>query len=186
MSEAGLRADPSGLDARLPRSPSVAPIARPVKPSAPMQEPPVAKAAPVEERPDTDWQVHEWEPELPAPRWRRPANLADLVPPDLRKFLQAALMAATFAGGFAAAQFVSAPAWLFRQTGTLIVESDPPGVQVLVNGKHFGVTPLALEMQGGRHEVELRGPGQPRTFNVFVSGGDRVAQYVEFQQTRRR
>ena len=61
-----------------------------------------------------------------------------------------------------------------------VIESNPQGVPVFVNGTQQGVTPLSLKVAGGRHEVELRGPGKPRIFNVFVSRGYRVAQYVEF------
>ena len=75
---------------------------------------------------------------------------------------------------------------MFSRTGTLVIESNPQGVEVLVNGKAQGVTPLTLKVQAGRHEVELRGAGKPKIFNVFVSRGDRVAQYVEFPPTRRK
>ena len=81
---------------------------------------------------------------------------------------------------FTAAQYIPAPDWLFSTTGTLVVESNPQGVPVLVNGTQQGVTPLTLKVERGRHEVELRGPGKPKIFKVFVSRGDRVAQYVEF------
>jgi PEGA domain len=89
-------------------------------------------------------------------------------------------------GMFALAQFVPAPEWLFSRSGTLVIESNPQGVQVLVNGKMHGITPMTLKVEVGLHEVELRGPGKPRIFKVFVSRGDRVAQYVEFPTTRRR
>jgi hypothetical protein len=59
-------------------------------------------------------------------------------------------------------------------------------VPVLVNGSLQGETPLTLRVEAGRHEVELRGPGQPKIFNVFVTRGDRVAQYVEFPSRPRR
>ena len=87
---------------------------------------------------------------------------------------------------FTAAQFIPVPDWLYSRSGTLVVESNPQGVQVLINGKLHGVTPLTLKVEGGLHEVELRGPGKPKIFKVFVSRGDRVAQYVEFPTTRRR
>jgi len=81
---------------------------------------------------------------------------------------------------FTAAQYIRPPDWLFSNTGTLVVESNPQGVAVNVNGKPHGVTPLTLKVQAGVHEVELQGPGKPRIFKVHVTRGDRVAQYVEF------
>ena len=97
-----------------------------------------------------------------------------------KKYIVFAVVAIAMAAMFTAAQFLPPPDWLFPRTGTLVIESNPQGVPVFVNGSQQGVTPLTVKVAGGRHEVELRGPGKPRIFNVFVSRGDRVAQYVEF------
>ena len=73
---------------------------------------------------------------------------------------------------------------MFANTGTLVIESNPQGVKVSVNGKPQGVTPLTLKVESGIHEVELHGPGKPKIFKVHVTRGDRVAQYIEFPGRR--
>jgi hypothetical protein len=153
------------------------------KPPVPAAKPPAAAAKPARDV----WQAHDVEPRGYAPRGgittvntRRPMD------PRFKKYLVIAVLAVLMTGVFTAAQFIPAPDWLFSRTGTLVIESNPQGVPVLVNGNPQGVTPLTLEVEGGRHEVELRGPGKPKIFNVFVSRGDRVAQYVEFPSRLRR
>ena len=78
-----------------------------------------------------------------------------------RKFSVAAAIIGLMSGAFTAAQFIPAPEWMFANTGTLVVESNPQGVKVLVNGQPQGVTPLTLKVESGIHEVELHGPGKP-------------------------
>ena len=94
-------------------------------------------------------------------------------------------MMALMTGAFTAAQFIPAPDWMFSKAGTLVIESNPQGVKVSVNGKPQGVTPLTLKVESGIHEVELHGPGRPKIFKVHVTRGDRVAQFVEFPGVRR-
>ena len=106
------------------------------------------------------------------------------VRPGFRNFLLIGGSLILMTAAFSAAQFIPAPDWLFSKTGTLVIESNPQGVQVLVNGKAQGVTPLTLKVESGRHEVELR-HGRAKIFNVYVSRGDRVAQYVEFPTKRK-
>jgi hypothetical protein len=89
------------------------------------------------------------------------------------------------AAAFTAAQYIPPPAKLFSTTGELVVETKPDGVLLLVDGQRQGVTPLTLKLKAGRHEVELRGSGTPRVFNVFITKGDRVSQYIEFPTRRK-
>ena len=102
----------------------------------------------------------------------------------LKMVLKIGLLGVALAGAFTAAQFVPAPAMLFSHTGTLVVESNPAGAIVRVDGQDQGQTPLTLKLKTGRHEVELRGIGKPRVFNVFISSGARVSQYVELSRKR--
>jgi serine/threonine protein kinase len=98
----------------------------------------------------------------------------------MKGFLKIGVFGALIAGAFTAAQFIPPPAFLFASSGTLVIESKPGGVEVLVDGKPHGVTPMTLRVESGKHEVELRGNGKPRVFNLWVSSGDRMVQYVEF------
>jgi hypothetical protein len=44
---------------------------------------------------------------------------------------------------------------------------------------------VTLKVNEGVHKVELR-HGTPRVFNVYVTKGDRVSQYIEFPPARAR
>jgi hypothetical protein len=96
----------------------------------------------------------------------------------LRTILKLGVLGASIAGAFTAAQFVPAPA-MFSRTGTLVVESRPQGAELLVDGQRQGITPATLQVKSGRHEIEVRGIGKPRVFNVWISSGERVSQLVE-------
>lgn len=100
--------------------------------------------------------------------------------------LQLGALGMLIAAGFSAAQFIPAPAWLFSRSGTLVVESNPEGVQLFIDGQSQGVTPITVKVKSGVHKVELRGAGKPKVFNVFISSGARVSQYIEFPQARTR
>jgi PEGA domain-containing protein len=76
------------------------------------------------------------------------------------------------------------PSW-FTKTGTLVVESKPQGVPLMVDGQPQGVTPVTLQLESGRHEVELHGIGKPRVFNVYVSRGAHISQYIEMSSRGR-
>jgi hypothetical protein len=102
----------------------------------------------------------------------------------LKMVLKIGVLGVALAGAFTAAQFVPAPSMLFSNTGTLVVESDPPGAIVRVDSQDQGQTPLTLKLKTGRHEVELHGIGKPRVFNVFISTGARVSQYVELSRRK--
>jgi hypothetical protein len=106
--------------------------------------------------------------------------------PRVKGYFKLGALAILMTAGFTAAQFIPAPAKLFSSTGTLVVETKPQGIQLLVDGQPQGVTPLTLTLKAGRHEVELQGSGKPRVFNVYVTKGDRVTQYIEFPATRTR
>jgi hypothetical protein len=96
-----------------------------------------------------------------------------------------AVMIGLMTAAFTAAQYVPAPEWMLGNSGTLVIESNPQGIKVSVNGAPQGVTPLTLKVESGIHEVEMHGSGKPRLFKVHVTRGDRVAQYVEFPGFRR-
>jgi hypothetical protein len=69
-------------------------------------------------------------------------------------------------------------------TGTLTVNSNPLGAQLLVDGKLAGVTPTTLTLPPGAHSLTLRANGaEPRTMDVTVSAGTQVSQYIELPKT---
>jgi hypothetical protein len=201
MKESALRPAPGDLDLQQSRSLRIAsvPAAKPVtvapavkpmpaiiavKPGPPVA--PVVKSSPAPTQKRHVWQAHDVDPRTYSPQGatvaaegRRRNNTF------IRKFLIIAGGVALLTGAFSAAQFIPAPEWMFSQTGTLVIESNPQGVKVSVNGKPQGVTPMTLKVESGIHQVEMQGPGKPKMFKVHVTRGDRVAQYVEFPGVRR-
>jgi hypothetical protein len=77
-----------------------------------------------------------------------------------------------------------AAAWYFRtptapQLGTLSVGTEPPGIQVFVDGAPQGVTPLRADLPPGEHVVELRTDTERRRIPVTIAAGGQVSQYFE-------
>ena len=62
-----------------------------------------------------------------------------------------------------------------RAMGTLVVQSNPAGVQVFVDGIDHGQTPARLSVTPGAHILELRGRGVPRVIPFNVTAGAEVS-----------
>jgi hypothetical protein len=180
LSALGIRTEAVGTPVRMP---TYQPVTAPVFPD--IKKPPTP-------RPQQDpWNAHETDSDRRFPEEvvtvaddvvaPRPSRFARRLNRRLKSILKIGILGAALAGGFTAAQYVPAPAMFFSQMGTLVVESSPAGVPLMVDGELQGVTPLTLKLKTGRHEVELRGGGKPRVFNVYISSGSRVSQYVEFR-----
>jgi hypothetical protein len=82
-----------------------------------------------------------------------------------------------------ATQYFGSPAPIGASVGTLIVESNPPGAQVVVDGEERGTTPVNLTLKAGAHTLELRGAGEPRVIPLMVTAGSQVSQYIELPKT---
>ena len=97
----------------------------------------------------------------------------------------AGILAVGGGGVFASRYFTGAsePAATAATTGTLIVQSNPAGVQVFVDGVDRGMTPARLSVTPGAHILELRGRGVPRVIPLQVPAGGQVSQYLEFADT---
>jgi hypothetical protein len=65
-----------------------------------------------------------------------------------------------------------------ESTGTMVVESDPPGAELVVDGKNRGKTPATLTLPAGIHRVELRMGGSTKSLDVKVPPSDRVTERV--------
>ncbi|MGE5813244.1 MAG: PEGA domain-containing protein, partial [Acidobacteriota bacterium] len=68
-------------------------------------------------------------------------------------------------------------------TGTLVVQSTPAGVEVVVDGVAHGVTPARLTLKVGPHILELRGKGLPRVMPLTMTAGGTLSQFVEFAES---
>jgi hypothetical protein len=101
-----------------------------------------------------------------------------------RKAVLAAAAIVILAGaGFPAWRYYSGTAAASPSTGTLVVQSNPAGVQVFLDGIDRGQTPSRLSVPAGAHILELRGRGVPRVIPLNVSAGAEVSQYLEFAST---
>jgi hypothetical protein len=64
--------------------------------------------------------------------------------------------------------------------GQITLQTVPVGAEVLINGQLRGVTPLALPLDPGHHEVVLRSGTDERTIPLDITAGAQVTQRVEF------
>lgn len=168
-----------GVAAEPPREAPAEPVAAPATAATPPDATPVAPSAAAAEavpvarieapvalpEPPRSF-AHEEADEEPVPvgrQWRGRLAAAAAI-----------LIALTTAGVFAARSYVRAPA-----TGTLIVNTNPSGVTVSIDGQSRGSTPLTVELAPGEHTLELAADGQTRTVPVTIAEGAQVAQFIE-------
>jgi hypothetical protein len=90
---------------------------------------------------------------------------------------------AAIAGGVLVLGIVAAVGY-FRSpgaspTGTVSVNTSPPGVAVFVNGTQQGVTPLGIELPPGEHVIELRTDTERRRNPVTLAAGGQVTLFYE-------
>jgi serine/threonine protein kinase len=63
--------------------------------------------------------------------------------------------------------------------GTLVVNTNPPGAKLFVDGVDRGVTPVTVALKPGPHSLEVRGDGPPRLMPITIAVGAQVSQYLE-------
>jgi hypothetical protein len=63
--------------------------------------------------------------------------------------------------------------------GTLIVNTNPTGVTVVIDGQHRGSTPLTLDLSPGDHLLQIVSDGHVRKIPVTIAEGREVAQFIE-------
>jgi hypothetical protein len=147
-----------------------------------------AKKEPVLHDPEFDLPQLQHEPRRSAPAVAPPPVALPYMPPG-EKFqwqkyaIAAAVLLALVVGGMMFMRKGSS-AGASADTGTLTVNSNPLGAQLLVDGKLAGVTPTTLTLPPGAHSLTLRANGvEPRTMDVTVSAGMQVSQYIELPKT---
>ena len=142
-------------DASAQKSPAAAPVSSPAMFGAAS-----ASADAEESEPELQVQRH---PAFWNSPWRnRVAAAAALV------------VAIATAGTFAVRSYARVP-----PTGVLVVNTNPAGVEVFINGKKRGSTPLTLKLEAGDHRLELAHGEQTRTIPVKITSGGQVSQFVE-------
>jgi hypothetical protein len=156
----------SALDAFAPAAPAPKVASKPeFTTPAPAPKPSIPasmSAASRDEEEEPTLQVRRQIPLWNSP-WRNRAAVAAAV-----------LIAVVTAGVFAVRSYATAP-----PTGVLVVNSDPDGVDVYINGKKRGSTPITMELPTGNHKLELSLGDQTRALPVKITQGGHIAQFVE-------
>ena len=92
-----------------------------------------------------------------------------------RRTLAASLVVSLLEGvAFATAYWYVVPA----ETGSLLVETTPAGIEILVDGRLMGRTPFSDSLGPGRHTIELRQGTNSRVIPVEISSGVQTMQRI--------
>lgn len=89
-----------------------------------------------------------------------------------------ALFGASYLG---ARGYLSLPG-VARGRGTLVIESRPTGIEVFIDGRSSGRTPVTLDLQAGEHTVLLRAGRSITLVPVVVVAGSRRVERVDIRQ----
>ena len=96
------------------------------------------------------------------------------------KWIAAGLLATlATTGALYAARNRFSPATVPVTTGTMTVNTNPPGALVEVDGAARGQTPITFSLTAGAHTLVVRGGGEPRTIPITVTAGAQLSQYIE-------
>lgn len=132
--------------------------------------------------PDAPFSVRSESPTAPPPRTLRGGRPSFVRMAAIVGGLVALAGGGLFVSGYFTAAVPAAGA-VGSTTGTLIVQSNPAGVQVFVDGVDRGMTPARLSVPPGAHILELRGRGVPRVIPLQVAAGAQISQYLEIADT---
>jgi hypothetical protein len=87
--------------------------------------------------------------------------------------------------GAAVAAAIFLPRWQASAavvpSGQLVMNSEPAGAEVRVDGELRGVTPLTLSLPAGTHALQLDRAGITRSIAVAVKAGSDATHYVDLQ-----
>jgi hypothetical protein len=89
------------------------------------------------------------------------------------------VIALTSGGVMAARRYFAAPVNTPPSTGTVVVNTEPAGVNVVIDGQAHGMTPTTATLSVGTHTIELSTSGARRTMTVNVAAGAQVSQFIE-------
>jgi hypothetical protein len=114
----------------------------------------------------------------------RPSKLdyGDGLPPRRSRWLAIAalgMLALAPVPALVAAVAQSGPA-LAAPIGTLVVETEPAGIEVRVDGALRGLSPLRVTVPAGQRDVQLRYDGMERSMSMRVAPGEIVRQSATF------
>jgi hypothetical protein len=176
------------------RPPSSGPAAAPLRVSKPAPAPqgrtfqsstsilaldtaePTASDVQGEEAPPTTWVARVGSAYVVLKRWLAPLKGPAIAaaPYAARALVVLAIVAAlAAAGGWAwrtySPSLTEAWATFVAPSGTVVLESEPPGSQVYVDGAVAGTTPMTTSLSTGRHTVEFRRGESIRSLEIEVT-----------------
>jgi hypothetical protein len=94
------------------------------------------------------------------------------------------VLLAVLSGGALAARHFLMPSAGATATGTLVVNTNPSGVAVVIDGSPRGATPLTASLAPGAHTLELViTETERRTIPVTITAGGQVSQFFELPKT---
>jgi PEGA domain-containing protein len=114
------------------------------------------------------------------PEWSEPAPARQRFAGWRRYAVAGLAIVALAEGGVILARGLKKPA--APSMGSLSVTTNPPGVEVFVDGVSRGNTPARISLDAGSHIMEIR-RGVPRVIPFTVTSGAEVAQYLELPET---
>ena len=89
------------------------------------------------------------------------------------------VVALTSGGVMAARRYLAAPAAVTPATGTVVVNTEPSGVAVVIDGQAHGTTPMTVTLNAGPHTIDLSNAGAHRTMTLNVTANAQLSQFVE-------
>lgn len=114
-------------------------------------------------------------PDAPVAPRPRPVRRMPRVNINWKRTLAASLVVSLLEGvAFATAYWFATP----TEPGSLLVETTPGGIEVLVDGRVSGKTPYSGSLVPGRHTIELRVGASSRVIPVEISPGVQTMQRV--------
>ncbi len=120
-----------------------------------------------------------------APRPNRKRRSAQAVGRLLRAAAIAVGLVVLWGGTYLGARsLLGFPSILFP-TGYLTVQSQPAGLEVLLNGELQGITPVTVEVKAGRYTLALRSSRSTTLVPVTVEAGTWHTERIEVRRGRR-
>ena len=131
---------------------------------------------PIEPTPEPVSYVEEAEDDMPMPN-KTASSRGRLVAAGV------VLVALTSGGMLAARQYLM-PSAAADTSGTLVVNTNPAGVDVIIDGRTRGVTPLTVSLTPGAHVLELGPEGARRNIPLTITAGGHTSQFIELPASK--
>jgi len=132
------------------------------------------------DEPETPLRPAPWVPApLPVAIERRPFLLRPLVVVPALVLAVAGAVVSVVYFGFLSGRAEPAAAPSPVVTGRAVINSNPPGAQVLIDGEPRGTTPVDVLLPAGVHTLQLQQGAAIRTLPLEVAENQTSAQYIE-------